>query len=299
MRTVLPSLGASGADLPVDSEFYQTFARHARMVEFVLRSARQIGHVAIVTLAQCPWVLTSADRFLPNLDLSALLQELQIDVYYAREYVPPLQPEIHQWEVMLDRSQGKLGIEVDPLEDGALLVRAVLPGGLTAAKGQADPTNAISPGDRIVAVNGVRQELVAECRKTPLLTFVVSRELIDMQPYTAAKQKGMSTCLARIRGRGPLRHNVISIGDSEVEQKALKDLLLNQNDGWPGKHSFCKTVNFLDMPNLENLSNQLKILMVWLPRLVQHEGHFDLTMAEIATGHIGNPDELERKLLAG
>lgn len=40
--------------------------------------------MAIVTLGQAPWVLLSARRWLPTLDVAELLEELGIEVIYAR-----------------------------------------------------------------------------------------------------------------------------------------------------------------------------------------------------------------------
>lgn len=57
----------------------------AFLVESALRAAASTSSVAIVTLAQRPWVEDSAAKFLPDLHLPELLQELNIPVYYARE----------------------------------------------------------------------------------------------------------------------------------------------------------------------------------------------------------------------
>lgn len=61
-------------------------ARHVQHVESVLRTARSVGRVAIVTMANERWFKKSARRFLPGLEIEALMQELDIPVYYAREY---------------------------------------------------------------------------------------------------------------------------------------------------------------------------------------------------------------------
>lgn len=57
----------------------------APLVEQILRAAKAMGHVSIVTLSKRPWVSTSAETFLPGLDMPALLHELDITVYYAQE----------------------------------------------------------------------------------------------------------------------------------------------------------------------------------------------------------------------
>lgn len=69
----------------VDHRSEEDVARHAELVEAVLRAACAVAHVAIVTMAQRPWVHFSAERYLPGLDLPSLLEELGIGVYYATE----------------------------------------------------------------------------------------------------------------------------------------------------------------------------------------------------------------------
>lgn len=55
----------------------------------MLLTCRSMAQVAIVTLAERPWVLDSADHFLPGLNLKRLLRDLDIPVYYAVEYRKP------------------------------------------------------------------------------------------------------------------------------------------------------------------------------------------------------------------
>jgi hypothetical protein len=56
-------------------------------MEHMLRAAKELGHVAIVTLGQNPWVLQSAAKWLPMLDFKALLEELDIQVIHARDCI--------------------------------------------------------------------------------------------------------------------------------------------------------------------------------------------------------------------
>eukprot|EP00441_Pelagodinium_beii_P041983 CAMPEP_0197633212 /NCGR_PEP_ID=MMETSP1338-20131121/9620_1 /TAXON_ID=43686 ORGANISM="Pelagodinium beii, Strain RCC1491" /NCGR_SAMPLE_ID=MMETSP1338 /ASSEMBLY_ACC=CAM_ASM_000754 /LENGTH=349 /DNA_ID=CAMNT_0043204823 /DNA_START=196 /DNA_END=1245 /DNA_ORIENTATION=- len=67
--------------------FEKPLRLHAEALEATLRAARKLGKIAIVTLAARPWVHTSANRFLPGLDLEGLFNELDIQVSYAREGV--------------------------------------------------------------------------------------------------------------------------------------------------------------------------------------------------------------------
>lgn len=71
--------------LPETSPFLEPLRRHAETVKHVLLEALQAGRVGIVTLAQRPWVESSALRYLPGLDLPQMLQDLDIPVIYARE----------------------------------------------------------------------------------------------------------------------------------------------------------------------------------------------------------------------
>lgn len=57
----------------------------AVLIEQVLRAARSVASVSIVTLSKRPWVFKSSDLFLPALDMSALASELGITIYYALE----------------------------------------------------------------------------------------------------------------------------------------------------------------------------------------------------------------------
>ncbi|CAK9003892.1 unnamed protein product [Durusdinium trenchii] len=71
--------------LPLDSPFMECLKSQGHAVEDILRCARACGRVAIVTLAQHPWVVNSAAKYLPGLDLPGLLEELEIPVIYARQ----------------------------------------------------------------------------------------------------------------------------------------------------------------------------------------------------------------------
>lgn len=87
--------GTAGCSLPKDFPCFAALQRHARLVEEVLRSARALAsRVAILTLADRPWVFESAEQYLPGLHIKELLQELQIPVYYASEYRHASSPRV-------------------------------------------------------------------------------------------------------------------------------------------------------------------------------------------------------------
>lgn len=72
----LPSVGAQLEDAE----------KHARQVERMLRTARSHGRVAIVTMANRRWLVKSARRYLPGLDIEALAVELDIPLVFASEH---------------------------------------------------------------------------------------------------------------------------------------------------------------------------------------------------------------------
>jgi len=73
--------------LPEDSPYYEPLSAHAQLVNDTLNLAASHAQVAIVTLAARPWVDNSSEWFLPGLDLPELLLNLDIPVFYAREFV--------------------------------------------------------------------------------------------------------------------------------------------------------------------------------------------------------------------
>lgn len=165
---------------------------HAELVEKVLRAARAVGHVSIVTLSKNNWVLKSAEKYLPALDMPWLIKELGITIYYAQEE------------------------------------EKNCPGALAA------------------------------------------------EDWAALKQLSMTRCLDAWRASGALaadqKPSVISIGDSDAEQEALKATLGAQAMDRP----FCKTVKLMDEPSLDELSRQLQALPMWLERMAVGKLDFDL-----------------------
>jgi hypothetical protein len=87
VRPCMPPASFLHESLPSDSPFIEVLEAHAEVLRNTLQAARRVARVAIVTLARKPWVLSSANMFLPSLNLDTLLKELQIPIYYARESV--------------------------------------------------------------------------------------------------------------------------------------------------------------------------------------------------------------------
>lgn len=82
--------GTNSCRLPSNFPCFGALQKHEDTVRGILTNARVVARVAIVTAAARPWVVESADKFLPGLHLACLLQDLDIPVYYANEYSLPL-----------------------------------------------------------------------------------------------------------------------------------------------------------------------------------------------------------------
>eukprot|EP00929_Paragymnodinium_shiwhaense_P121808 TRINITY_DN9418_c0_g1_i1.p1 TRINITY_DN9418_c0_g1~~TRINITY_DN9418_c0_g1_i1.p1 ORF type:complete len:436 (-),score=90.03 TRINITY_DN9418_c0_g1_i1:258-1565(-) len=290
---VLPNLAEPKAqqdprDVLAASPHYESLQQHAHIVEFVLRAARKFARVAIVTLSVSPWVEASALRYLPGLDMVSLLRELDIDVYYSRQHV---KANSKAFEVTLDRRKApknQVGVDVDLCDDGRLLVRHVAENGAAAMWNVNNPDKAMESNDLIVAVNDMRENLVNLCRTEQLLRLGVVRQYhMDKHVFVDAKAKDMTACLEKLYPTATTcRRNVISIGDSTTEQDALHELLLPKGD----RKALCKTVNMLNVPSLKQLSNELRLIMVWLPAVVSYNKNFDLSMDALGS--------LERELFS-
>lgn len=169
---------------------------HAELVDKTLRAARAVGHVYIVTMSKNNWVLRSAEKYLPGLDMPNLIEELGITVYYAQ-----------------DEEQSCPGAIA--AEDWGALKRASM----------------------------------ARCLQDWRLS---NSDLTAPEPEL----------------------NVISIGDSDAEQKALKTLLGERAIDRP----LCKTVKLMDEPTLDQLSRQLQVLPSWFERMARANKNFDLNV---------------------
>jgi hypothetical protein len=75
------------AHLKRDSVFYDSMRDHGMLIRSLFEFVCSFAHVQIVTLGMRPWVEDSAEWFLPELNLPALLEEYDIQIYYAREHV--------------------------------------------------------------------------------------------------------------------------------------------------------------------------------------------------------------------
>jgi len=87
-EVVMPNLKKADSDgpIPEGTVYHQALEAHAEIIKMVLQRASAVGRVAIVTLATRWWISASAERYLPGLDLEALLEECGITVYHADRY---------------------------------------------------------------------------------------------------------------------------------------------------------------------------------------------------------------------
>lgn len=184
---------------PSASALDSTLRSHAKRVEEVLRAAHSVARVSIVTLSKRPWMLRSAERYLPGLDMPALLHELGITVYYAQEE------------------------------------SSNCPGALAG------------------------------------------------EDWTTLKRCAMARCLDDWRAAGAFGHasmkhlGVVSVGDADIEQQALKTLI-GASAGVLAEKPLCKTLKLMDRPTLEQLSEELRLLPPWLRRLASHEESVDVNI---------------------
>lgn len=162
--------------------------KHCAAVVQMLRQARSVARVAIVTLATPEFWQQSAESFLEPLNVKELFPELGIQVYHA------------------------------------------------------------------IRPNNCKNKQEAE---------------------TVAKRKAMKKCLSHFYPAVSARHvrwNVLSIGDSAIEQDALKQLLSERSSG-----PLCKTLKFTSTPTLEQLTRQVQSVTPFLEEMVADSTDFDRT----------------------
>jgi len=296
LNSVIPSLPQKEREgaVPKSSVFYEDLAAHAHLVGFVLRVARRSARVALVTNSMSPWVVASATRYLPGLDMEALLSELGIPVYYARRHVSAVskQTTFHEEVLQIEvdhSSNARIGMDIIPAAAGndSIRIAKINDDGLIGKWNDANPQKQVLPGDWITEVNGATTNLADECRKLRVLNITIMRAVPDRDPYMEAKRIDMESCLKTFYGdQSGQRLNVLSIGDSAAEQMAVKEVL--PRTGVLSQDSLCKTVHLLMHPTTEQLSNELRILLVWLSYMVKYDKDFDLAMDRL--------DDLEKRL---
>jgi len=107
-------------------------------------------------------------------------------------------------------------------------------------------------------------------------------------PCKVAKKNAMLKCLKKLYGSSDSPWNVISIGDSTIEQEAIKECL----SGSAKQKSLCKTVKLPESMSLGELRSELKQLVPLLPRLVSYSKDFDRN-----SGNLGNLERFGVRLI--
>jgi len=90
------------APLPEHCEYQESLLVHADTIKDILMTAKALAKVGIVTLGAKPWVTDSANWYCKNSGLAELIEELNIPIYYAREYVTPRDKRACQAEEGVD-----------------------------------------------------------------------------------------------------------------------------------------------------------------------------------------------------
>lgn len=148
----LPTDVATDSTLPEDSPFTEALLEHANTVKLLLTTARSIGRVGIVTLAQRPWVLRSAKRFWPGFEFEEILKELEIPIIYARECLR---------KPMISQAKEEEGVNIFILAKQAAMLKA-----LKKLYGKRPWTNVISIGDSIVERDAITELLWGRDQET-------------------------------------------------------------------------------------------------------------------------------------
>jgi len=74
---------------PADLASYSQLRKHSKVIADTLRAARAFGPVAIVTLSLVSWIDTCERMYLFGFNLSELLHELEISIYFSRDQMGP------------------------------------------------------------------------------------------------------------------------------------------------------------------------------------------------------------------
>eukprot|EP00440_Ansanella_granifera_P027857 gb/GFBE01030268.1/.p1 GENE.gb/GFBE01030268.1/~~gb/GFBE01030268.1/.p1 ORF type:complete len:349 (+),score=40.55 gb/GFBE01030268.1/:1-1047(+) len=159
------------------SPFYPGLLAVGQAVRELLTTASKFGRVALVTLSQRPWVVNSADWFLPGLDLQELLDELQIPVYYASEHVSPQAFSLYSQEVFVTAKRSAMETCLNKLFGRASNCKSVMSIGdseieLFAIQALVDSlsTGRKSPvSASTVSQDGPQCKTVLLCEKPPLV----------------------------------------------------------------------------------------------------------------------------------
>jgi hypothetical protein len=101
----------------------------------------------------------------------------------------------------------------------------------------------------------------------------------DVNPLTVAKRCAMLKCLRHLyRGNRTAKWNVMCVGDSIFEHEAIKDVLWCSETA--GEVPWCKTIKFMEDPNVQQLMDQLHVVAASAEKVINHNGDLDLSMED-------------------
>ncbi|CAK0816790.1 unnamed protein product, partial [Prorocentrum cordatum] len=142
-----------------------------------------------------------------------------------------------EFNVVIDKTAGQaLGVEIDSLDGTSLLITAVTTGGLIQQWNDDHPELALKPGDRIVEVNGIRDDvnsIFEECSEDRILELLVVRRAQAAGPLSAPEALDAAEPSAR-----PLLPEVEPLlafdqvrGLFRAMGAAVRELLTDQGEG--------------------------------------------------------------------
>ena len=102
------------------------------------------------------------------------------------------------------------------------------------------------------------------------------------QMGTTLKQRAMESYLSKIYKNGKSWKNVISIGDSVYEQRALQNVMHEYKVMTGNRKCRCKTVKLREQPDFDTLIHQLTILNDYMEKLVKFQYSCDIDVTDAA-----------------
>jgi hypothetical protein len=105
---------------------------------------------------------------------------------------------------------------------------------------------------------------------------------------TYAKAKAMERSLSSFYSQyeGQSWSNVISLGDSDYEHNAIKQVISDRPDYMQSKPCHLKRIKLKQGPTLDELLKEVTIVTRWLKQLVDFNGDFDIELASAALPEI-------------
>jgi len=119
-----------------------------------------------------------------------------------------------------------------------------------------------------------------------VVNMVRCEEGVDL--FRVLKCSAIEKCIRKLyaRNQNSCWKNVISIGDSEVERDALKQVLWGYLPPGDREPPLCKTVKLMDEPSVEQLSGELQLITMWIHAMLRYEEDFDINLDDCDTPNL-------------